>query len=421
MNARITAPSLPHHLSTHRLTAVSHAPRHTRELARAITGEPDPITHQLASGRYQTPLRYPGAKSGLAPLIGRLIASASTHSTLRCIDLLVEPFAGGASTSLRLVGDGTVKRILLADADPLVAAFWQVAADQTGALIARIREEHADHVTAAGDRALARWDYWRHWSPRPGTSERVARFEAAVKCLFLNRTTFSGILHGRAGPIGGRSQTSRYNIGCRFNAESISQRIAYVGHLYDTRRLVDVWCMDWRDTLNQVTSVYKTLVPDHVLAYLDPPYLEKSSKLYNTSFDAGGGYARPSVTDLGWHDVLLHERLAAYLNRQMRYRWILSYDNHPSLLNSCLLYARDRMNPDSDAKADGVRTWRISKRLVQLNYTASALRGRGSVDELLLTTLPPSAIPMDADFRPTLHLPHQTPAGVSGCVRRDAV
>jgi len=399
LTARLTGPGVPRHLPARRLTAVPHLPRHINELARPITDEPEPITHRLASGRYQSPLRYPGAKSILAPLIGRLIVNASVHPALQGIDLLVEPFAGGASTSLRLVGDGTVKRILLADADPLVAAFWQVAAEQTDALIARTCEEHADYIKAGRDHALVRWDYWRHWSPRLGTSERTARFESAVKCLFLNRTTFSGILHGRAGPIGGRAQTSRYDISCRFSPQSITDRIGYVGQLYDTRRLVDVWCMDWRETLNQVISVYKTLVPDHVLAYLDPPYIEKSSKLYNTSFDSGGGYARPLVADLDWQNVLLHERLAAYLYQRMRYRWLLSYDNHPRLLDSCLLYARDRMNPDCDAKASGVRTWRISKRLVQLHYTASALRGRGKVNELLLTTLPPSVVPIDADFR----------------------
>lgn len=374
-----------------RLAPIPTAPEHVSAQPRPIRSDADRVLHSLADGRYQTPLRYPGAKTGLANLIGTLIASATESRQVRQVELLVEPFAGGASTSLRLVGRGTVGRVLLADADPLVAAFWQVAASQTDDLIARMHEEPV---------TLDRWDYWRSWTPRAGSSSDTARFEAAVKCLFLNRTTFSGILHGRAGPIGGRAQESDYDIGCRFNKEALAERISYVGHLYDTRRLVDVWCLDWQATLDRVASLYKTLVPNHVVAYLDPPYLEKSTKLYQTSFDPAGGYAAPPTRDLGWTSRLQHERLADYLNRHAQYRWVLSYDNHPALLRSGLLYSRDRMSPDrTDKTLAGIREWRISKRVVSLRYTAAAKKGRGAAEELIMTTLPPATVPTNGDFR----------------------
>ncbi|HKH52904.1 MAG TPA: DNA adenine methylase, partial [Mycobacterium sp.] len=234
-------------LSASAVTGGGIATPHVGDLARGIyTDPPAAITHPLAAARYQTPMRYPGAKTGLAPVINHLLGAASQHRSVGGVDLLVEPFAGGASTSLRLVGNGTVRRVLLADADPLVAAFWQVAASETDALIARMRAEHEQYVASGAAGAVQRWDYWRAWSPTPGTPSATARFETAVKCLYLNRTTFSGILHGRAGPIGGRAQTSAYGIGCRFNPDGLAKRIAYVGHLYDTGRLIDVWCMDWR-------------------------------------------------------------------------------------------------------------------------------------------------------------------------------
>ncbi|MGH3566551.1 MAG: DNA adenine methylase [Pseudonocardia sp.] len=333
-------------------------------------------------------MRYPGAKSGLAPLIGTLIRAAASHPRIGNIDLLVEPFAGGASTSLRLVGDGTVDRILLADGDPLVAAFWQIAAQQPQQLISRMRDEHAEYVQHGGSSALARWDYWRQWQPRPGQRPATTRFESAVKCLFLNRTTFSGILHGRAGPIGGRRQESPYPIGCRYNPETLADRISYVGHLYSTHRLVDVWCADWRTTLQEVASAYKALVPNRVVAYLDPPYIEKSTKLYSVSFDPAGSSQRQFP----------HERLAEHLVQRMRYRWVLSYDAHPALLDSPMLYARNRMDPSPEDKGDGVRQWRISKRIVELSYSASASRSRWNSPELLLTTLPRSIIPVDKSF-----------------------
>lgn len=384
-----------------RLAVVPTAPQHITARPRTIQRPAGLLDHPLTTGRYQTPLRYPGAKTGLADLIGRLVASAKTSRHVRSIDLLVEPFAGGASTSLRLVGAGIVDRILLADADPLVAAFWQVAAAQTDKLIDRMADEHRQHVAHGGQVALERWDFWRQWTPRAGLSVATARFEAAVKCLFLNRTTFSGILHGQAGPIGGRKQESQYDIGCRFNVDALADRLGYVGHLYKTGRLVDVWCKDWRDTLAAVPEWYPHLIPNHVLAYLDPPYLEKSNKLYQRSFTTRPGYTGSPTNDLDWLDGITHHRLAEYLRRRMQFRWILSYDAHPTLLADPGLYAAAKMTPTANDKVTlGVREWTITKRLVSLRYTASARNGRGAAAELLLTTLPSSTVPLDAAFMP---------------------
>lgn len=60
------------------------------------------------------------------------------------------------------------------------------------------------------------------------------------------------------------------------------------------------------------------------------------------------------------------------------------------------------MTPAADDEAYlGVKEWRISKRLVSLRYTVSGKTGRGAADELLITTLPPSTVPMDGEFRST--------------------
>lgn len=362
------------------------------EMPRKIDSAPTQVTHPLAAGRYQSPLRYPGAKSGLSNVIGELIAAAQHSAQVGKVDLLVEAFAGGASTSLRLVGAGIVERALLADADPMVAAFWQVAAARTQELIERISDEYAKYVAVGGATALARWDYWRAWTAAPGTSRSTKDLELATKCMFLNRTTFSGILHGQAGPIGGRAQSSAYGIGCRFNLESLIERLEYVGHLYDTKRITDVWLSDWRTTLHGVASHYKTLLPDRVVAYLDPPYLSKSGKLYPRSFDAKALEGK----DLDWLGGLQHQDLAEYLRREMQYRWILSYDYDERLLTDDSLYAAKAMHPSKLSRAlNGVKAWRISKRIVKLNYSVSSRTGRGPAQELLLTTLPPATVPIN--------------------------
>ena len=362
-----------------------HAPVHIQQHPRRILPLLDPPARELAAMRYQTALRYPGAKSGLARHLSVLLKQAS--AVIGRPALLVEPFAGGASASLRLVGDGVVDRVLLADADPLVARFWQVAAADTQWLIDRMWDEPV---------TLERWDYWRAYVPK-----NAADRESAVKCLFLNRTTFSGILHGRAGPIGGRVQTGNYKIDCRFTKASLEQRLLYVGDLYRSNRIVDVWCKDWEDTLADIAEWYPALLPNRVVAYLDPPYLEKSAKLYGLSFSPAGGYApsRRGIDMPGWREGLQHYRLADYLRRRMRFRWILSYDNHTDLIEDPFLYAAARMTPEaSDRRMLGIKTWHISKRTVALRYTVSGSGMQQPTTELLLTTLPPSCVPEDETF-----------------------
>ena len=366
------------------LSAPKHINQHIRRLAEPVSLADE----STARMRYQSPLRYPGAKSGLAGVIGDVITSAS--GTLGIPELFVEPFAGGASTALRLAGAGIVRRVLLADADPLVSRFWQVAAADTDWLIDRMWDEPV---------TLERWDYWRAWTPPHPDDPDIA-----VKCLFLNRTTFSGILHGRSGPIGGRKQSSKYKIDCRFNKEGLQERLHFVGDLYRSNRLVDVWCKDWRETLDDVTEYYPSLLPNRVVAYLDPPYMEKSEWLYGRSFDPWGGLEIPKspLEASEWLRSSAHFGLAEYLRRYAQVRWILSYDNHPELTTHQALYAVDRMNPSrGDAEMLHVHRWPISKRLVDLRYSAAATnKQRKKRQELLLTTLPPSCVPVGNHFHP---------------------
>ncbi|MGV3712849.1 DNA adenine methylase [Pseudolysinimonas sp.] len=345
-----------------------------------------PIDHDVRTARYQSPLRYPGAKSSLVPVIGEAIQRAVASRSIRRVKLLIEPFAGGASTSLRLLSLGTVDRAILSDADPLVASFWQVAASDTSKLIARMRDEYDTYVKKGGDRALARWDYWRKWQPTPGTTSSTIRFENAMKCLFLNRTTFSGILHGKAGPIGGRAQTSEHWIGCRFHPDPLAERLSYVGHLYTTGRIADVWCLDWATALDLVPTEFADVSVDEMLAYLDPPYIEKGPQLYNRAF------GRSSTADECWHGTMDHEELAGALRTQIPYRWILSYDAHPDLLTDPMLYSSGRVRPAP--KRGDVPARAIVKRGVDFTYTASSQTGRKTTREILLTTLPASAVPV---------------------------
>lgn len=362
---------------------------------------PEPIEHELATARHQSALRYPGAKTWLAPTVGEILEAAKSSRQMSEIDLLVEPFAGGASVSLRMVGRGIVQRILLADADPMVAAYWQAAAEDAPALIDRLRTEWSKYVSKGGHVAVDRWDHWRSLEADGTKSDHEQRLQLAVKCLFLNRTTFSGILHGKAGPIGGRAQASEYDIGCRWNQESLESRIEFVAELYDAGRLVDVWRKDWQQTLDDVPEFYPQLIPRKVVSYIDPPYLEKSALLYRTSFDPNGGYSAPGEQHAEVSRESLHVTLANYLRSKAQFRWLLSYDHDQSLVEDSDLYAGARMSPSREDHDElGAGQWAISKRLVATKYSASGKNGKRSADELLITTLPPSSLDANERLRP---------------------
>lgn len=235
-----------------------------------------------------SPLRYPGAKRRFSGYVAEVLRLNGLRPKL-----FVEPFAGGASVALELLSRGLVGAVALGELDPLVAAFWQAARSRPDDLIDWVM---AEPVT------LERWQHHRDSRPRTTLGR-------AVKCLFLNRTSFSGILSLTAGPIGGRAQSGRYAIDCRFPRETLAKRIRQVAALAD--RIAFVHAGDYRETIAKATG----LSPEagDVFYYLDPPFYAKADRLYAKWFvDAD--------------HVALRDELG-----ELRSPWLLSYDPAPAI------------------------------------------------------------------------------------------
>lgn len=206
-----------------------------------------------------SPLRYPGGKRRLAPYIAEALRLNNLHP-----ELYVEPFAGGASVAIQLLHEGLVERIALGEKDPMVAGFWKTVFTQPERLIAELRKLEP---------TLENWEYYRRTRPR-------SQLGWAIKCLFLNRTSFSGILSPTAGPIGGYKQSSDYSIACRFPIERLANRIAQIATYAD--RVEFIHEGDWHDMFRRVGQLG---VPrEQVLYYLDPPFYEKAERLYRYYF-----------------------------------------------------------------------------------------------------------------------------------------
>jgi DNA adenine methylase len=145
-------------------------------------------------------------------------------------DLFVEPFAGGASVALELLATGRVKTIGLAERDPYVASFWRTVFFDSDWLCRQVEQVEVTIET---------------WKRMKTTHFRSTRGQA-LACLFLNRTSFNGTLHDRAGPIGGQRQASNYTLDCRFPRHRLVRRIRG-GHVRDAdvyRVVAIVGCAD---------------------------------------------------------------------------------------------------------------------------------------------------------------------------------
>ena len=232
----------------------------------------------------QSPLRYPGGKSFLAPYVAKTLQQNGVHP-----EVFVEPFAGGASVSLQMVAQKLVGAIALYDLDPMVAGFWWTVFNRHKYLIDKVRDEA---VTV---------ERWREIKKQTINGHCTNGW----KCLFLNRTSFSGILNELSGPIGGQSQASEYTVDCRYYRDTILRRLELLWGIRD--RVFDVGAQSYLQTLRYFEKRKKI----SAFFYLDPPFFYKADKLYNFHFDYDE------------HDVFV-DRVA-----KLNSPWLLSYDYCP--------------------------------------------------------------------------------------------
>lgn len=276
-----------------------------------------------------SPLRYPGAKRWMSGYISRSIA----HNNL-LPELFVEPFAGGASVALAQLYSGLVEKVALNDRDPLVAAFWQTVFFDTDWLVDQIWKTEV---------TLENWERLKRQNP-------ISIRGRAYKCLFLNRTSFSGVLAPNAGPIGGKAQKSKYKIDCRFTKETVIRRIQEVAAY--KKRVAFVWNLNWKAALARIQKMQQMgSLPKTSLFYLDPPFYKKANSLYTFHFDHSS-----------------HAALQDFLTT-FDEPWILSYDSCPEVI---ALY-----------KDGGFRASNVN-----LIYTASQKSERGIGKELIVSNLP---------------------------------
>ena len=235
-----------------------------------------------------SPLRYPGGKACLYPLISSLLRANGLQRTH-----YAEPFAGGCGLALGLLYRGHVSDIHINDLDLAIWAFWYSVLN------------HVDDLAGMIAKTPVTVEEWQHqrsvYLAQSGDDILALGFSA----FFLNRTNRSGVIKG-AGIIGGLDQSGPYKIDCRFNREDLIRRVrrvaSYRSRIHLTRR----------DALAFVDNPCGRL-PDTTFFCIDPPYVQKGSDLY-----------------ANYYDVNDHAALASRV-LDIQGPWVVTYDNDPTI------------------------------------------------------------------------------------------
>lgn len=237
--------------------------------------------------RYNSPLRYPGGKAKLAPMIKDIFQKNNLLGAT-----YVEPYSGGAAVALTLLLDGYASNIIINDVDPAVYAFWHVLVHNTNDLCRRIKQV---------DVSVAEWDKQREINTNH-TNYTIE--EVAFSTFFMNRTNRSGIIRG--GIIGGRQQAGNYKIDCRFHKENLIARIEAIANY---KGAISVFNKDALELIDYVEAQQF----NNVFFYFDPPYYHKGQTLYKNSYT-------PQC----------HAMVAERIQR-LQQPWIVTYDNVPEI------------------------------------------------------------------------------------------
>jgi DNA adenine methylase len=258
-----------------------------------------------------TPLRYPGGKSQLIPLVVELMRENDLF-----YGQYAEPFAGGSGIAMTLLLNGYVDRVYLNDVDPAIHAFWFSVLNHTDELC---------ELIAQAEITIEQWHQQRKTYLDNSIADVIRK---GFSTLFLNRTNRSGILRG--GVIGGISQAGTYKLDCRFIKSELIRKIRRIASY---RQQIELFQLD---ALDFIHTIIPKSAPD-TLVNLDPPYFSKGPGLYTNFYQPED-----------------HARLAKAVSSIGR-RWIVTYDDVPEIRNlyAGFLMYRNSLNYSAQLKRVG--------------------------------------------------------------------
>lgn len=275
-------------------------------------------------------LRYPGGKGKLLgriiPHLQRMAAELGPDAEYR------EPFFGGGAVGLGfLAATPAVRRAWINDRDPAMSSLWDIVLHDPQGL-SQLVEMFPEAVRLEGD---GYFEFYKTQLAVIGCQTDLHEYAPGMVGLMklaVHQISYSGL-----GTRAGGAMTKSL---CRYNIERLRNRI-WECHEVLSGVLI-------REGICTSLDFARLFEPGEALIYLDPPYYQAGPSLYQFAFDH-------------WH----HERLAELLRAESR-PWLLSYDDHPVIVD---LY----------------RGWSFLRE-EEIGYS---INGCSHKKELLITNVPP--------------------------------
>ncbi|UZM84670.1 DNA adenine methylase [Limosilactobacillus fermentum] len=248
---------------------------------------------------FRSPLRYPGGKIKLAPLIKEILNDNPA------IKNYVEPFAGGAGIAINLLLHHLVEHITLNDLDSAIFAFWKAVTEQSSDFL---------ELFDSTEISISEWKHQKEIFDSLDSSERLNDSQLLVfgfSTFYLNRTNFSGIIRG-ATPVGGMNQNGKWKIDYEFNKARLRPLLIEIGKHSNH---IDVVNYDMISGMSELSAVSDKYSPEETLMFIDPPYVNQGRRLY-----------------LPINSMTEHEKVAQQV-KNLDCKWILTYDEIPELID----------------------------------------------------------------------------------------
>ncbi|ALU43576.1 DNA methyltransferase [Pseudoalteromonas rubra] len=229
-----------------------------------------------------SPLRYPGGKTAITPMVSELINANNLRSAH-----YVEPYAGGAGLALSLLFNGYVPKIHLNDIDVSIWSFWHSILYRTDEFIELIEKTN---ITL---------QEWHQQKEIQDSKASVDSLTLGFSSFFLNRTNRSGIIQ-KAGVIGGLEQKGDYKLDCRFNKPDLILKIRRIANHANQ---INIYNMDAVKFIKYIESSV-----ERSFYCIDPPYFVKGQSLYTNFYEPRD-----------------HQELASAINN-IKGKWMMTYD-----------------------------------------------------------------------------------------------
>ena len=188
-------------------------------------------------------------------------------------ELLVEPFAGGASIALSCLEANICQKTILIELDPNIAAVWKTILGREWKRLVKKIQSFTPTITSL-EKELE--------------ETAVSTFERAWQTILLNRINHGGITATGSGRL--RRGESGKGIGSRWYPETLVRRIERIRALRKRIKFIQGDGLKFLQNGGETRSIY----------FIDPPYPKAGRRLYDCwnvdhsgLFTAMGGLDRP--------------------------------------------------------------------------------------------------------------------------------